>query len=98
MSESIYFNGFSYEKGDNLRIKGAFCIENNKGINVLKSDLGSCFIFIDLKKIDVFEIFIEKCQSDYTTTGIRMKYSENYLFSGQFEVIYDEIQKELKSF
>lgn len=43
-------------------------------------------MFTDIQNIRLKEIFIDNCFSDYTTTGIRIKYSNNYLFQNQFYV------------
>ena len=52
------------------------CIYNNLRQNVFNSDLGSCFVFYEIKNLIIASSFIKFCFSDYAATGIRIVYSD----------------------
>ena len=85
--KSVSFNNFDVKSAFSLFLNDSHCDFNNFNDNIYDSSLGSCFIFNNINTINMNMLIITNSLSDYTTTGVRIKYTDNYLFTGQFNVL-----------
>lgn len=78
ISENVYFNAIYFQSIENVNILNTSCLFNNLQNNIFNSDLGSCFFLLDVQNLVMVSNSIKNCYSNYTTTGIRITYTDSY--------------------
>ena len=76
ISENVYLNAFQLLNVKIVKFGNVSCLYNNLRPNIFHSDLGSCFVFYEIKNIIIVSSFIKFCFSDSAATGIRIVYSD----------------------